>query len=82
MFKVVITEYYGPFCGLGGYGSARGVAVSKSPKRADALAKKRLWYNPTTSNENPETGICGGGVPILRTHRIYRNNKLIFDMCD
>ena len=82
MFKCVITEHFGPFCGMGGYGSETTIGMDRtSAKRA--VAKAKAFYSKDgsqirrTSNEDPNTGICGGGVPILREFKLYKNNKLI-----
>jgi len=81
MFKCVITEHFGPFCGMGGYGSETKIGMHRSPKEAVHRAKSWRSFDGSqivrTSNEDPETGICGGGVPILREFSLYKNGKLI-----
>lgn len=84
MFKCEITDWFGPFCGHGGYGSETCIGMSRSPKMA-VLRAKNWRHKPTvrrTSNEHPETGICGGGVPIMRRFRLYKNGKLIKEIHD
>lgn len=71
MFKVIVAESFGPFCGMGGYGTVRGIGMSKSPKKAHEQAERHLWRQ----------GHAGGGVPILKTVRLYRNGRLLSDRC-
>ena len=66
MYRVAVTEHFGPFCGMGGYGSVTGVAFSKSPKLAHQRAERAIWFKS-----------AGGGVPILRIVKMWRNNRLI-----
>lgn len=87
MFKVIVTEFFGPFCGMGGYGSETLIGMDRSPARA--MAKATLLRHAAdgsqirrTSNENPKTGICGGGVPILRNVKIFRGHRLLSDKWD
>jgi hypothetical protein len=81
MFKCEITETLGPFCGMGGYGSVTKIGMHRSPKEAVRRAKSWSSFDGSqivrTENENPETGICGGGVPVLLEFKLYKNNKLI-----
>lgn len=79
MFKCIITEHFGPSCGEGGYGSETKIGISNSPKKAVALAKGWFPSYRRSCNQNPVTGICGGGVPILGEFRLYKNGKLIAD---
>lgn len=69
MYKVVIADSFGPFCGMGGYGTVRGVGFSKSPLKARRMAERDLWRQ----------GDAGGGVPILRLVTMWRNNRRISD---
>jgi hypothetical protein len=82
MFKCIITEHFGPFCGRGGYGSETKIGMDRSPKKAVAKARQFVNFGDGSqirraTNENPETGIVGGGVPIMREFRLYKNSKLI-----
>ena len=78
MFKCIITEHFGPFAGNGGYGSETKIGMSRSPKQAVAKAKSfRDCTLRLTNNENSETGIVGGGVPILLQFELYKNSELI-----
>lgn len=72
MFKCVVTEYFGPFCGMGGYGSESRIGMSRSPKQAVAKAKS---YRKCTLVRTTNNG--GGGVPIMLEFRLYKNGKLI-----
>lgn len=72
MFKCVITEYFGPFCGMGGYGSETKVGMSYSPKQAVLKAKS---YHKCTVSRTTNNG--GGGVPILSEFRLYKNGVLV-----
>jgi hypothetical protein len=76
MFKCVVTEYYGPFNGFGGYGSCTKVGFNRSPKRAVEIAKSRRPHAVSVTNN------CGGGVPILGQFLLYKNGKLILDRWD
>jgi len=82
MFKCVVTEHYGPFNGFGGYGSYSTVGFNRSPKRAVEIAKSRRPHAVSATNQNPDTGICGGGVPILNQIVLYKNGKLILNNWD
>lgn len=66
MYTVKFTEYYGPFCGQGGYGGGIGIGMSRSPKTA---MKKALHEHAKTS--------AGGGVTILFGLEIWKDGKLI-----
>jgi len=79
MFKCVITEHFGPFCGRGGYGSETKIGISRSPKKAVALAKGFHPNYRRSVGQDPVSGICGGGVPILGEFKLYKNGKLIAD---
>lgn len=74
MFTVTISEYYGPFCGHGGYGGATGRATHRSPKRAMELARERQALAERTAN-------LGGGVPILSITKMWKGHRLIVDRC-
>jgi hypothetical protein len=82
MYKFETTTVFGPFCGGGGYGSETFVGMDKSPKKAieKATSRKHRFDGSCirrTDNENPETGICGGGVPVLAYSRLSKNGKTI-----
>ena len=82
MFKCVITEHFGPFCGEGGYGSETKIGMDRQSAKKAVAKAKAFWSSDgsqicKTSNKDPETGICGGGVPIMREFKLYKNNKLI-----
>ena len=77
MFKAIVCEHYGPSCGQGGYGTQRGVAFSRSPKRALVLARQRMWDDQ--SQPDPVSGHVGGGVPILGTTMLWAGSKLILN---
>jgi len=77
MFKCVIREHYGPFNGFGGYGSYTKVGFNRSAKRAVEIARIYHPHAVQATNQNPDTGICGGGVPILGQFELYKNGKLI-----
>ena len=78
MFKCVITEHFGPFCGMGGYGSETTIGMDRSPKRAVAKAKQQVdGYIRHTSGEDSETGHCGGGVPIMREFKLMRDSEIL-----
>lgn len=70
MYKAIIAEYYGPFCGLGGYGGAEGTAMHRSPKRAIELAK-------TAQKLAERTADLGGQVPILGTLQLWKGTELV-----
>lgn len=82
MFKCIITEHFGPFCGMGGYGSETKIGISRSPKKAIEIAKGRFPNYRHCTNEDPESGLCGGGVPILGEFKLYKNGKLIKQNCE
>lgn len=65
MFFVEIKETYGPFCGMGGYGTMTGRCMSKSINKAWKHANKH------------KTGDMGGGVPVLLEIVIMKNGKII-----
>ena len=72
MYKCVISEYFGPFCGMGGYGAEIKVGMSRSPKQA--VAKAKSFHNCTMSHT---VNNGGGGVPIMAEFSLYKNGKLI-----
>lgn len=75
MFKCVITEHFGPFCGMGGYGSEIRIGMDRSPKRAVEKAKA---FGPNDGSQiRRSVNDGGGGVPIMREFRLYRGSKLI-----
>ena len=84
MFKCIITEHFGPFCGSGGYGSETIIGMDRSPKRAVAKAERRVrnGYIRKTSNEHSDTGICGGGVPIMRQFKLLKDGKVLVNNWD
>ncbi len=86
MFKCVITETFAPFCGSGGYGSETKIGMHRSAKEAVRRASASRILDGSQlvkySNQNPETGICGGGVPVLREFKLYKNDKLIKHIYD
>ncbi len=65
MYRVKILEAFGPFCGMGGFGTMVGIGMSKSVKKAITLAKANF------------KGTEGGGVPIHYEFTIHKDNKLI-----
>lgn len=67
MFTVEVKETFGPFCGMGGYGTMVGLGMNKSPKKAwEQANNKRNWK-----------GSEGGGVPVLLEVKIWKGGKLI-----
>ena len=66
LFKFETTEHFGPMCGCGGYGSTTAIGFGSSPKQA--IAKSVIVK---TVNDG------GGGVPILKERRLYKNGKLL-----
>ena len=88
MYKCEITMHYGPFSGMGGYGSETIIGMSRSPKIAVLTAERNYrqpyWRNAQrrTWNECSETGNCGGGVPIMRHFRLTKNGRVIKDLWD
>ena len=75
MFKCEITEHFGPFCGMGGYGSITKIGMDRSPKKA--VEKARRFCSQDGSQLRKVSNDGGGGVPILREFRLYRGSKLI-----
>ena len=79
MFKCVITEHFGPFCGEGGYGSITQIGMDRSP--AKAVAKAKAWDITDGKairqyvNESPAG--AGGGVPIMICSTLLKNGKVI-----
>ena len=79
MFKCVITEHFGPFCGQGGYGSITQIGMDRSP--AKAVAKAKAWNIKDGKairqyvNESPAG--AGGGVPIMICSTLLKNGKVI-----
>ena len=74
MFKVIITEWFGPFGGKGGYGSERIVAFGKSPKIAKERATLHKHRNSVIRQVHNN---CGGGVPILGSFILMKDNKVL-----
>ena len=67
---------------MGGYGSETHIGMDRSPKKA--VEKATNWWRyrnggniRRTTNENPKTGICGGGVPIMSEFTLLKNGKVI-----
>jgi len=74
LYKVEITEVFGPFCGQGGYGVQRGTALSKrSVARAVRQAREAFRQH------KPNGEHFGGGVPVAGTFKIWANGQLIKD---
>jgi hypothetical protein len=70
MYEYTITEYYGPFCGMGGYGSTTKTGIHRrSVAKAVANAKRGQFVS--TANNG------GGGVPILVIHKLIKNGKVL-----
>lgn len=80
MFKCIITEHFGPFCGRGGYGSVSKVGMDRSPKRAVAKAKSFSCGDGGQIVHTTNDG--GGGVPIMYQFHLYKNSKLIKEVWD
>jgi hypothetical protein len=84
MYKCIITEHFGPFCGQGGYGSITQIGMDRSPKRA--VWKARHWSvadgKATRNYRNRTECGAGGGVPILREFTLMHNNKVIMEVYD
>jgi len=69
MFSVTIKETFGPFCGMGGYGTMVGFGMNKSPKKAwEQANNKRKWK-----------GSEGGGVPVLLQIVVRKGNTILID---
>lgn len=67
MFKVEIIDFFGPFCGHGGYGRTVRIGMDRrSPKKAYERARKAK-----------PVGDQGGGVPILGDVRFWRGTTPI-----
>jgi hypothetical protein len=84
MFKCIITEHYGPFCGQGGWGSDSKIGMDRSPKKAVEKAKA---FFPRDGSQirrviNPTPAGAGGGVPILHEFRLFKNGELIKYDCN
>ena len=79
MFKCIVTEHFGPFNGYGGYGSITQIGMDRSP--AKAVAKAKAWNirdgKATRRYVNVSPAGAGGGVPIMKELKLYKNNKLI-----
>ena len=79
MFKCIVTEHFGPFCGSGGYGSITQIGMDRSP--AKAVAKAKAWAIKDGKairryvNESPAG--AGGGVPIMTEFTLLKNGKVI-----
>lgn len=71
LFKATVINTFGPFCGMGGYGSVRGVGFSKSPKKAFQKAKKAVRGRD-----------AGGGVPVLQTRLLQHGHKTLHEVHD
>ena len=70
-FKATVVNTFGPFCGMGGYGSVRGVGFSKSPKKAFEKASKAV------------RGLdAGGGVPVLQCRKLEIGGKKLLEVYD
>jgi hypothetical protein len=86
MFTCIITDHFGPFCGQGGYGSETKIGMSRSPKKAVAIANRDWPYRHVaiykTFNADPRTGICGGGVPIMRHFQLLKDGKVLKSVWD
>lgn len=75
MIKVEVTETCGPFCGQGGYGTQVGVGLHKrSVAKAVQLAKEAFALHGRR-----HSGHFGGGVPVLKTFKIWKDGKLVVD---
>lgn len=78
MFRYEIHEVFGPFGGHGGYGSETRIGMDRrSPKRAVEKAIKGQFRK--SENKDPQTGICGGGVPIMMRLTLYRGSVKLMD---
>ena len=65
LYKAEAMDTHGPFCGKGGYGTAVGVAMHRSAKRAVELAKARMREDFNRQVKSSESGHLGGGVPVF-----------------
>ena len=80
MFKFVRTEHFGPLYGQGGYGSEITIGFGRSPKQAIAKVdtyRKRLWGRQKDTVIVKTVNDGGGGVPILKECRLYKDGKLL-----
>lgn len=68
MYKAIILDAYGTGAPEHRYATCRGVAFSKSPKRALALAQERANQQPGSE-----------WTPIYREVKLFHNNKLIHE---
>ncbi len=79
MFKCIVTEHFGPFCGMGGYGSITQIGMDRSP--AKAVAKAKAWAikdgKATRRYVNESPAGAGGGVPIMTDFTLLKNGKVI-----
>ena len=81
MFKAVVTETEGTGAGYGFpphiYMTGLGVAMSKSPKKA--LAHARRICGQSILKDNIEQGCQGvGQIPVYGETSLYKNGKRIF----
>jgi hypothetical protein len=75
MIRVEITEAFGPFNGMGGYGEQRGVGLHrKSVKRAVALAKREFNLHGKRHG-----GHFGGGVPVMGSMTVHIDGRLVLE---
>lgn len=72
MYTCTVSETFGPFCGMGGYGTNTASAMHRSPKRACELAKRQLRRMPEK----------GGGVPVLGTFKLVKGTNVLIDRID
>ncbi len=80
MFKFVRTEHFGPLYGQGGYGSEITIGFGRSPKQAIAKVdtyRKRLLRRQRGAVIVKTVNDGGGGVPILKECRLYKDGKLL-----